>query len=84
MNCLKPDHPCYLYTCPPFLRIEGFENTSHDPPFTQPLFLAAFIPFSLTFSGMLLLHPAISKKWLLLFMKGGGRRFDAIWYKGLG
>jgi hypothetical protein len=83
MNCFKPDHPCYSYACPPFLRSDGSEKTTHDPPFIHPL-LAAFIPFSPAINCLLLLQLVTLKKGLLPLMKGGGRRFDTIWNKGLG
>ncbi|THU34789.1 hypothetical protein FAM09_22590 [Niastella caeni] len=43
MNCLKPDHPCLVYTYPASVHIAGFGKTTFDYPSIQSV-STAFIP----------------------------------------
>jgi hypothetical protein len=82
MNCVKPDHPCYVYTYPSSIKIDGFGNALPRPPSLQSD-VASFIPFS-SFYGFIsgiALWPVFPEP---PAMKGGGRRFDTFRYIGPG
>jgi hypothetical protein len=84
MNRLKPDYPCYIYTCPSSIHIDGF-GTSPDQPSIQPD-LAFIIPFYFIygFISSTTGQPEFWKKRLWPVINGSGRSFDTFRYKGLG
>jgi hypothetical protein len=84
MNRLKPDYPCYIYTCPSSIHIEGAGIPPNQPSFQPDL--AFYIPFYFMygFISSTTGEPGYWKKRLWPVIKGSGRRFDAFRYKGPG